>query len=404
MTVAARAAAWWWTLLNAACIAAASPTPPVAFLWGEGARPAGPLVDATPEEAWVGLGEGMRVAYAWHRVREISGAADRADPDAGAEDIAAWLATGKDLWRAVTRLQRGDDALAEPIFESLALTYPVVAGPTSAAVHEGLLRCRLRRGAHASAIEPWLELIRGGGIEAPTRFAGVGPLTAPGSPLIPGLPPLWVPGPATAAFATGPTPEQSPAASQAAAPGLGVGAALERLYRESARRAENLGTPDAGFLSPPPGGEHPAVTLVRQMVLAQSDDPAVRAQARDALGGLAPVTIAGGEQAWNAAWVRVATGLSQTREPELEPRLRGVLTLVTVRVDHANDAPYLAGLALAHAAVTMADLPGGPAAAAALAEDLRATFPGHPALRWDRLTAIVAPAPVDTPDPEESLP
>src|SRR6185436_14279511 len=87
-----------------------------------------------------------------------------------AKKAAEFEALSTKAWRARTRAERGDWAAAEPLFEEL---FPLIEGkdgPTAAMVAEGLVRCRLRRGAQGAALWPWLEWL--GVME---RSGGLGP-------------------------------------------------------------------------------------------------------------------------------------------------------------------------------------------------------------------------------------
>src|SRR5690606_25847987 len=90
---------------------------------------------------------------------------------------------------------------AEPLFDELAQVYGAERGPSAAVVAEGVLRCRLSRGAQGSATAAWLwwswlidekerqasgpEWIGGGTSLPPVVDAATG--------LAPALPPVWAP-------------------------------------------------------------------------------------------------------------------------------------------------------------------------------------------------------------------
>lgn len=85
---------------------------------------------------------------AWDRVQSISGPASA--------DAAPYLAIADDLWRARTRLERGDIPGAEPLFELHQQALSGRTGPTPAIEAAGAMRCALWRGAWATAVRPML--------------------------------------------------------------------------------------------------------------------------------------------------------------------------------------------------------------------------------------------------------
>ena len=64
--------------------------------------------------------------------------------------------------------------------------------------------------------------------------------------------------------------------------------------------------------------------------------------------------------------------------------------LLHVPARFADSLPHLAALSLAESAAAMKELGDG-ASAAILVRELRARYPGHPVLEWDKLEGI-APA------------
>jgi hypothetical protein len=94
---------------------------------------------------------------------------------------------------------------------------------------------------------------------------------------------------------------------------------------------------------------------------------------------------------WMEAWCRIGLGRSLIREEESGARLRGVIELLHLPARFGTEHPNLAGVALADAAVTMAEL-GDVEAARSLKDELIAKFPNHPVLAWDPLAKISASA------------
>ena len=83
-------------------------------------------------EAGVRVGGDAPRTLSWDLVRSIEGEFE------SAAEVFAELST--DLWRARTRLARGDYPLAAPIFEDLFRRYRDVDGPTTTVVALGALR------------------------------------------------------------------------------------------------------------------------------------------------------------------------------------------------------------------------------------------------------------------------
>jgi len=102
------------------------------------------------------------VIIPWDLVRSVEGATI-----VGLENE---LTVGQDLWRGRIRVERGDEALAEPLLAKHWERYRLQDGPTSAVVAEGLLRCALARQDLRAAVEPWFVCLRIGSNGEPSRF------------------------------------------------------------------------------------------------------------------------------------------------------------------------------------------------------------------------------------------
>ncbi len=331
----------------------------------------------TPDGRVVRLGpEGVTVAWAdtpglpeqvsLDRVRAITG--QRAE---------AWQALAPladRAWRARSRVERGDLIGAEPLLESLASEYEGQTGATASVIFESLLRCRLARQAHSSAVDPWLAWLLSG---ARDGFL-VGATATLGSRdvrLVASLPPIWQEGPALRSLTSVSDPEV-----QSGAVGL-----LRDLYFSAARFEIDGVEIEATYTT-----SDPAVALVRDIVIARAGAPRSRTVARDALRKrLASETIG-----WVQAWCRTGIGRSLIREADFESKRRAIIELVTVHVQHGAESPYLAGLALGDAARECETI-GDTAAAAVLWRELSDRYPGHPsataARRAVRATKDAAP-------------
>ncbi|HZW10655.1 MAG TPA: hypothetical protein VFF69_12195 [Phycisphaerales bacterium] len=350
-----------------ACAAVVQSSGPDLVLRAGEPAPSGSVLAIVPEGVVVGSGVTAPVIIGWERVREVRGEhATEAEQFAEVADMA---------WRAAARLGRGDVPAAEPLFERLFATYQERGGPTAAAVCEGLLRCRLRRSAHTLATGAWLAWLNartpGDGPQWYRARADAGESVAEfpideATGLLPDLPPIWLDLPSVAAFAGAP-PE---------AGGFGRRERdLAALYVHAAR----LATGSAGPMPEVASGDE-AVRLVWDLVAAQSADEQERASGARALRA----RLERGPVGWEDAWVRTALARSLLLGGAPEDRERGVIELLRVRVLHGRDCPYLAGLALAEAAVALAEL-GDARGGSAMRREFLDRFPGHPAASWERI-------------------
>lgn len=328
-----------------------------------GVRIDAPIEEVTREGVRLG-GEAPRM-IGWDRVLRVD--------EEHREAAEQYKAVADAAWRARTRLARGDVRLAEPLFEELFESYRDSAGPTSLVVAEGLLRCRLSRGAQAAAVAPWLETLR---IRATGESLAGEPPLPPAideeTGLAPALPPVWLDTPSLETILRRPAAEEDEEAN-------GEDADLAQALRAWTRYAAALERGDAGPAPIVTMDEHPGVALVRAMALSRSPDAETRAAAREELlDGLD--ADAGG---WREAWRRAAIGRSLLLEPQRDQRMRGVLHLLHLPTRFGSSQPWLAGVALAEASLALADL-GDEAGAATLQEELRRFDAAHPALDWLR--------------------
>ncbi len=312
------------------------------------------------------VGEGGVVG--WDEVRRVTG------PLAG--EAEGYLGVARAVWRARTRLERGDAVSAEPLFEALFAEYRGTEGPTAAVVAEGLLRCRLRRGALTGAVPAWLAWLRAGRVGSARE--GLAPVGDGGTGLVAALPPLWTDSTAVASFAAGEGAVISVEGE------VGRADLLDAMYRVAARRTAGMGV-DAGVeervFEEVEGRlqDDAGLTLVWAVVAAQGEPGARRAEAVATLRGLAEEASGDPDRAWVEAWSRVGLGRAMVADADDAVRRLGVVELLRVPALLGEDAPYLAGLALADAARAVRDL-GNAKGADALENELMTRFPGHPAL------------------------
>lgn len=361
---------------------------------------AGKVAEVGPQGVGVDVqidGRPARKTVGWDRVKAVAGErAAAAEPFAALSDA---------LWRARARLERGDWIAAEPLLAPLADRYAGDAGkgPSAAMVFDGLLRCRLGRGARSGSIGAWLQLlavyqrsgVSGVSWEPPAGWVGgtidALPVLDLRTGLAPALPPIWVG-----------EPGLEVAASQDDwARGVGAGSPIAA---ELAAWYTIAGRYEAGSSVewPQTWSDAAGPRLVRLIVQARTGDAAQRETARESI---LSIMARDGIEAWEEAWCRAALGRSLLRESDREQKIRGVVQLLHVPARLSRSSPYLSGVCMAEAATAMWDL-GDPQAAGALKQELAAAYPTHPALTWSRLLDIKPgtkpPGPAAPPPPEKN--
>lgn len=353
-------------------------------MWGGEQPPAGTVTAVDLQGVRVMLGDGSSVLLGWEQVREVRGAR-RPQFEAIRDDARA-------VWRAHTRLRRGDLVNAEPLLEGLMDRYAGRAGPTSSLVARGLLRCRLARGARAAAVEAWLATLEAERWSpADGRAPDADGLIDAATGLAPAIPPVWL------------DDEQSGWLSV-----QGAGAAIDdddtprdrtwalgELYRISAafetggEGREDLSNRLAKVyeLVGADLSRDPGLALVSEVVMARVGDPEQRASARRAL----EARLAQRPEPWREAWVRVAIGRSLILEADEEDRRRGVVQLMHLPARLGSVSPTLASIALAQGAVTLREL-GDTRGASTLRSVLLEQYPASEGARWRVIQDWAAPS------------
>lgn len=273
-----------------------------------------------------------------------------------------------DLWRAASRLAREDEGGAEPLYEKLWTLTSGVSGPTRAEIASGLATCRVRRGALATAIEPWVEWVRQSSSLSPDQLAlqrtQMG-ISDPAGWWLDSLPPIWSETTAVRALAARPVPAPPPAETHPS------GDDLTLIYTIAARR--DTGQP--WQIDPALAIKDPAWSnLAGEMVLSESDLPQVRAEARQRL----TARLAPDAPLWKQSWIRLALGRSLILEPGADDRRAGVLNLLWIasRPSAPSALTAMALVSASNALVLLADLDG----ARSLLNDLERRFPADPLL------------------------
>ena len=308
----------------------------------------------------------------WDQVASISGPFK--------ESAAAFASIADTSWRARTRLERGDLAGAEPLFERLFPEYCGRRGPMGQLVCGGLLLCRIGRGATTSAVEPFLGFLNACEGDAsprvPTRTtsssdpADYSPIDREWQ-LCPALPPIWLTGVALQTSVRSPWrtfPDR-------------IGR-LAELYRLSqACEFEEVTTQIPAM----PDAADRSARLVWEIVASRAGDESTRLHAREVLRDR--LAAASPAPAWMQAWCRCAIGRSLLREADDELRLLGIAELLAVPAAFEHAVPYVTGLCMAEAAVALAAM-GNTKEAIVIRTRLSERFAGHPALEWEPLAVI----------------
>ncbi len=339
----------------------------------------GTIVDAPVEQvSAIGVrvgGDEPRV-IGWDHVRRVTG-----EHAARAGDFAE---VSDQVWRARTRLARGDIEIASPLFEALHERYAELGGPTGLVIAEGVVRCRLWRGDQAGALMPWLhalELRRAGVAHAGESARGAMiSLADEATGLVPALPPIWMDTPEVRAIARS-APLQS---------GDPVVDALHEVYAQAAAARTGIERGEMPVWS----NEvrfHAGVALAHDMVRARGDDQR-GADARDRLEQGLEAELS----TWREAWRRAALGQALADRAGEEERMRGVMMLLHLPARFAMTQPYLAGVCEAQAAQALRGL-GREGAADRLIAALRAREPLHPVLGDGGAGGDDLSAPADVP-------
>jgi hypothetical protein len=302
--------------------------------------------------------------YVWDQVRSVRTTLHR-------PDLAQLQAQADKLWRARTRLQRGDTVQAQLLFGEL---FPVFRGRTSEAaliVSEGLLRCQLAHGENERAIVPALECLRLHRAKVSTdRYVDLAAIFDADTSLCMQLPPAWGVSRTLASAKV----ELEKYQSQ----GDPVVAAVAELYLVAIRR--HMGE-TVTLRAKDEWPEHAGIALLVQLLEPSDVGIDVRQQGIERWRHLiANDAVA----AWAQPWVRYAIGDGMLRSTNARTREEGVIELLHVPVRHAAAQPYLAGLALWRAGNELSSS-GDVAGTEQLLGQLRMIAPNHPLLRDGRI-------------------
>lgn len=295
---------------------------------------------------------------AWDRVRDLEMA--QRDPR-----LDQYLPLAEKLWRARSRLQRGDAVMAEPLFEELFEEYEGQTNEAALIVAEGLLRCRLARQAHEEAVVPLLEVVRLLRAEVVTdRYDELPRVVDDELALSPALAPAW------AVSQRLPRLERELARYEASDDE--VVEAMREVYHAAVRNALGESVVISAE-SRDVSSRHPGATLLHETVsvMLHGDQP------REARGREA-AELRRNWPDWTNAWLHDARGRSMMMRSEArEEQMRGCVRLMRIPAAHARTQHYLAGLAL-HRVAAWHEQAGLHDAAASIRDELNERFPAHP--------------------------
>ncbi len=313
----------------------------------------GGVVEAPVESvspAGVRVGGASPRTIAWDRVMRVEG-------DMRRESL-AFTELADAVWRARTRLSRGDIALAAPLFERLYAESDSFDGPTGLLIVEGTLACRMERDP-AGAVEAWLTALglRNAGVKLDGEPVATSTTDAR-TGLVPALPPFFShrdPG-AQLSMPDADADERARAFAELYEAAL-TGTAGEAVIARSA---------------------DPAVELVRRLVAAQllplERQPALRERLDERLRTNRSMP------AWERAWTTAAIGRSLLREEDEALRMEGVFRLMEVPAQFGGRQPNLSAVVLRDIVRTLEDL-GRTEEATRLEAVLVESYPDHPAAR-----------------------
>jgi len=296
----------------------------------------------------------------WDRIRFLE-----TDRQGFAEFFASHRDMADRLWRARTRVERRDYSAAEPLFEAIFAQTMNRTDATALTVAEGILRCRLARGARAAAVIPWLELHRllSSGLK-PTAYLAMDPIVDAQTGVCPQLPPIWT-------RSVGVEQLLSDLGHYVVdAPGT---ERLATLYTRAARITLGLPVQDPTiFYHADESWQRDPTSLVVTTMVASIEQ--VRPFPIDVDKTFARLYR---EESLLTPWAWFARGLTRLSTPDLNTQRDGLVDLLTLPARYREMHAYLCGFAIDFAARTFERL-GRTADAASLRADLKREYPTHP--------------------------
>ncbi|GAB5495329.1 MAG: hypothetical protein Phyf2KO_04090 [Phycisphaerales bacterium] len=266
--------------------------------------------------------------YGWHDVADVE--------SQGQEGIASHLQSAEEAWRGVSRLKKGDRVAAEPALETAFLAKGRSIGPTAATVSEGLLVCRLSRGAQALAVEPYLYVLLNA---SEPQFSESIDQTYD---LCVSLPPIWGTRSGLSAMVSALSAEDYSAWSN-----NDRVLQLAQLYAAAAVH-EISGRVVVPNIQPSDEG----VRVIHEIVLSQAGSASERSAARDNLSS----RLNQNPPDWLCAWIHAAIGTSLLVEADDSANRLGIVQLLHVPAKYGDSQPYLSGVCLSRAALKLDEM------------------------------------------------
>lgn len=261
---------------------------------------------------------------AWDQVRSVTGR-----PLSDAER--SMLAVAEDLWRARSRVQRGDLSLATGLLERHFADFRGTTSETALIVAEGLLRCRLTRDP-MQAIVPAIEVARLRRAKVTTdRYLALPVVLDETTLLCPALAPTWPKDATSEAVAVELDAMLGGATAMFDPETRRVGEIYVALLRRAPLAATRREEGGVGLLA----------AMMELDRLGPSDTPENKTRVRTAV-----LAAAKGLGPWAGGWARYAVGRSLTEEGDRTVRMEGVLSLLeipasrgTLAVAETSNAP-----------------------------------------------------------------
>ncbi|NEQ50168.1 MAG: hypothetical protein F6K11_08565 [Leptolyngbya sp. SIO3F4] len=286
----------------------------------------------------------------WHEIAEFQGEAHGV--------AAAYLPIAETAWRGLNRLERGDRVAAEPSLESAFQEVGRGVGPTAAAVAEGLLECRISRGALALSVEPFLYVVLNDtegemseGFDSKLR-------------LCVDLPPIWGSQAGLSAMVADISMDEFTAWQ-----GDKRTYQLAQLYATAAIHEISGRAPVPNFQPTDEG-----VRLIFEMVVSRVGSSEEREESRNQLFARLDQDIPD----WQRAWIHAAVGHSLLLEQDDRSSRLGIVQLMYVPAIYDDSQPYLAGVCLSRAALQLESM-GRRDAALMVARTFRQDYDRHDA-------------------------
>ena len=281
--------------------------------------------------------EEEQIVLPWHTVRFIESEKVSASFD-------SHLSRGELLWRAKSRLLRGDINLALPLFEEACIQLKNSDGADAFLAAEGLLRCQVAFGNVDQSLLPWLLTLKHYENNEQSPFPTLAPILDKDTLLCPYLPPVW----STLVI------KNTLSTFSGSQPKLNEITAV--LLNGSNAKAQSF------------QGAHFLQTMYILM------DP-VHPNYRETLNELDESKVL---VTWKVAWATYATAIGLLKQEEEQDA--AMLKFAQVASTYGTKNPWIAGAAMATLADQL-DKQGLTKASANVRAEMKRVFPNHPLFR-----------------------